>query len=498
MLFNLKIIKGYGVNVAGGNTILVFEQSSTTSNIVKSIDVNTHVIADNLYAAADGRVWYHLESGEGFIIGIGNTNITYAQIVNSLPPLSQVSPQDIKINTAPSVVESTLDSTAVPDAALYDDSKTVVMNTNVINNNTGNSINITPLAPEDHVPSIYNNYTEGMLARPDTVNVEGGMISNIEIYNNFLYSNEFTNAMKTIHSNLDILTSENQATIINTLTEKFNRYKMEYPDTHLNKSFSYVFFTRPDINILENENTLIKQLANDPTFYYLFRNSKNVLLSLTNEFSGTHDLLPLLSNASQSFDVTDEFIKTMEHGETLTGYKMQYGKHNIESKTAGTFNINYEDNKELLIYKIHKAWVEYISRVYRGELVPKQRYLQNKEIDYACSVYYIVCGPDGETILFWSKYYGVFPTSIPSSTTSFTKGSMVRLPEYSINYAYSMREDYNPFILIEFNLNSKGDYIYKPTYIKALGRPGPSISGNPFIQTTTDASGRYEFKLRFR
>ncbi|WP_171567733.1 hypothetical protein, partial [Brevibacillus sp. MCWH] len=160
---------------------------------------------------------------------------------------------------------------------------------------------------------------------------------------------------------------------------------------------------------------------------------KELILSLTDHFSNSHDFHPYLSNTANSFELSDEFIKTVEHGETLTGYKVQYGKNNIESNSSGSFSISYIDDAEFNIYKTHKAWIEYISRVYRGEVTPKRDYIQKKILDYTVSVYYFICGPDGETILFWSKYFGVFPTNTPSSASSWSKGSSVKLPEFTIN-----------------------------------------------------------------
>jgi hypothetical protein len=242
---------------------------------------------------------------------------------------------------------------------------------------------------------------------------------------------------------------------------------------------------------------LVDELINDPTYYYLDQSDQELMTSLTEDFSKSHDLNPFLSNLAASFEISDEYIKTIEHGETLTGYKVQYGRHNIESRTAGTFNINYVDDKNLSVYKLHKAWVEYISRVYRGALSPRRKYIQKKVLDYATSVYYFVCGPDGSTILFWSKYYGAFPTNIPSSANSWSKGSMIKVPDYSISYSYSNKEDFNPAILVEFNENSRGEFKYKKAFIPEIGQAGTSFSGNPFIESVTE-NGQGAFKLRFR
>ena len=126
-----------------------------------------------------------------------------------------------------------------------------------------------------------------------------------------------------------------------------------------------------------------------------------------------------------------------------------------------------------------------------------------KTLDYPCSVYYIITAEDGETILFWSKYYGVFPTNVPSSSYSWTKGNTLASPEVSITYQYSFKEDFNPVSLVEFNLNSRIDSLsnpkYEPVYNEHLGSSGYTWVGRPFIETVTDNdSGKdYYFKLRF-
>ena len=72
----------------------------------------------------------------------------------------------------------------------------------------------------------------------------------------------------------------------------------------------------------------------------------------------------LLSNKAKSFSISDEYISTAEYGQGLTGYKIPYGKTNVESKTAGSFSIDYVDNRDLQIYQVHKLWIEYIFHVF--------------------------------------------------------------------------------------------------------------------------------------
>jgi hypothetical protein len=249
---------------------------------------------------------------------------------------------------------------------------------------------------------------------------------------------------------------------------------------------------------MDGPSSLLSDVDNDPTFYYLFKNNPDILRALTRYFDSSHDFHPFIGNTAQSFELSDEYVKTVEHGETFTGYKVQYGKNNIESKTAGSFSISYVDDQNFSVYKTHKAWIDYISKIYRGEFTTYPEYIQKKILDYACSAYYFLCGPDGETILFWSKYFGVFPTNAPSSSSSWSKGNIMRMPEFSVNYAYAWKEDFSPLSLAEFNMNSSGSYIYKKIYEPSLLATGKTFAGAPFIETKQDASGGYVFKLKFR
>jgi len=327
---------------------------------------------------------------------------------------------------------------------------------------------------------------------PETINGEPNYFMD--------YSNIISN-INIIEKNLNIdINPETSSIIRNDMLNKFNRFKIAFPTLELTKTFSYVFFTRPDLNIYNgNGSTLVDKVENDPYFYYLNKNSPQLLRSLTKFFSIRHDFNPYLSNRAESFELKDEMIKTGEYGETFTGWKIKYGKHNVESKTADSFSISYTDDNNYNVYKIHKAWTDYISKVYRGEFSPNRDSITERVIDYACSVYYFICGPDGETILFWTKYTGVFPTSTPSAASSWQKGNQVKFPNFSIPYEFSWKEDMNPASLAEFNIHSEkyGNARYATTYEAKLGSTGTTFVDAPYVESIV-TNTNYEFKLRFR
>ena len=149
-------------------------------------------------------------------------------------------------------------------------------------------------------------------------------------------------------------------------------------------------------------------------------------------------------------------------------------------------------------------WVHYISGTFRGRFKAKQQTIDDHIMDYAGAVYYILTAEDGETILFWSKYYGVFPSTIPSTQYSWSHGTLLSNPTMDVTFKFSFKEDFNVDALVEFNKNAhvsdvikKGSLPYINTYNKTLGNVGNTWTGAPFIETYYE-DGLTFFKLRFR
>lgn len=325
----------------------------------------------------------------------------------------------------------------------------------------------------------------------------------VTITNSSTYTaSKLQNDMQYIYYNLDISYGGGgfYSGLMPQIFHNFNRYGVEFVDRQLPKTFPHVFFTRPDLNIVKSDGTLTQQAKSDDLYNYVWTNNANIVKSLTQFYTTKHQFNTFIHNNAKSFEVSDEFIKPTEHGETLTGNKIQYGKSDIESRSAGEFSISYVDDANLNVYKMHKLWVDYISKVYRGHFYPRDPYKFNKTLDYTCAAYYILCGPDGETILFWSKYYGVFPTNIPSSTLSWSKGNVLGNPEMSINYSYSFKEDFDPIALAEFNelcatkaSSSKARINYDGNHASM----GSTLVGAPYIDSVK-VGGRKFFKLKWR
>lgn len=294
---------------------------------------------------------------------------------------------------------------------------------------------------------------------------------------------------------------------------KYNRFKLPVPDSQLQRTFAHVFFVKPQCNIMLDTSTgqsMSGQFADNADYMYAASNSPFIIKELSAGVNNQETQFSfILSNAAKSFSLSDEYINTDTYGTGYTGYKVSYGKHGVESRTAGDFSITFQDDRNLSIYRLLKLWVDYIEGVYTGKYYPTDTAIVNHLLDYVGAVYYILTAEDGETILFWSKYYGVYPSSIPSTQYSWSAGTLSSQISMDVKFNFSWKEDYNINAITEFNYNSNlGNFAsskevqYIPVYNKEFGTAGKSWVGRPFIQTVYEGgsgykNGRIKFLLRF-
>ena len=312
---------------------------------------------------------------------------------------------------------------------------------------------------------------------------------------------EISDGLKLLRKSINI-SNDSIATTFKRYTKKYNRFKIPTPNDTLTKTFSHVFFTRPDCNILRKVSSgswkLTDTVKDNPVFSVGMAMNEHLLYQLTSTGPYYNDFMMYASNKAGSFEEKDTSIDMDTYGKTFRGHSIAYGKHNVKSKASSEFSVTYNDDRNLHITHLHNYWTEYISGVYTGRFTPDLNKILQKELDYACSAYYIVTAENGEDIIYWAKYYGVFPTNVPTSMLSWSAGQVITNPEVNITYAYSIREPMNPETLYEFNLNSHpGSYKFAKTYEPSLLSTGRTWVGGPFIEFTKDSNGRPLYKLRF-
>ena len=289
---------------------------------------------------------------------------------------------------------------------------------------------------------------------------------------------------------------------------QFDRFKTPNFGDLLVNAYGHVFFTRPDCRILtyngNSRYSLTDNVENNNLFRDAYQNHLDILKQLVQDTEFSNQFMYYLSNKADGFDLSDKTLDTESYGKNLFGHEVVYGRHTEKSKTAGTFSIPYNDTRNLDIYNLHNYWIHYIEGVYRGTIQPLRMNIVQKILDYVCSVYYFVTAEDNETIIYWTKFYGVFPTNTPDSILSWEMGTPIQNPKATINYAYSWRSmDDDPKVLLDFNNNSSygglsNDFKYQRTYEPDRMGLGSTWVGAPFVEKLPLKNGTYEYKLRWR
>lgn len=286
----------------------------------------------------------------------------------------------------------------------------------------------------------------------------------------------------------------------------YNRFKTADTNLAHNRTVTHVFFTRPDLNLLVKGGGGMQanqQVMNHTEAAMIWRRYPEIFKLLTDgrACSDPDNFNMLLSGQVRSFDIIDENLSTNESGHTWNDYSMVYGDA-YSGRTAGEFSCTFDEVADFSIINMMKLWIMYIDNVARGAWSPSYNlsargdgvngsptiddsHVFKKTLDYAASVYVFKCDPTGENVLYWTKYYGVFPVNTGAGALSWDADSGIgSTPKLSLKFAYSYKKDFSPVSLIEFNDNafvSSGTQVFEPTFDVSQNQSGRPYVGTPFI-----------------
>lgn len=242
---------------------------------------------------------------------------------------------------------------------------------------------------------------------------------------------------------------------------KFNRFDLPEGFLWGGGHRGYIFMTRPDLNLFDEQNltqlNMNNQTASRLAFREIARNGTTVdkenLAMLQQNTGFANAYMPIFTNLSKGYSPEDQVLDTLEKGETHHGMKIKYGKHAGHSRSAGTFTLTLTDTKFYPVYKTLAIWTDYIEMVFLGDMKPKDYYIKYGILDYAVSLYYLVTRSDGAEIVYWEKLQGVFPKNRPDSAFATNKGEFT-YPEYNVQFEYAMKSKsgiLDPVVLSELN-----------------------------------------------
>jgi hypothetical protein len=261
------------------------------------------------------------------------------------------------------------------------------------------------------------------------------------------------------------------------------RLDVEGLDEHIG-GINYIFFVKPDCNIP----TYAAQF--DTSFLPSAMDPESIL---TSSKSGS-PLLKLFTNLSKSISINDQVAGAKTAYETFAGHSFAYGGSSTVEFWNVNFSVTFTELDYLPICRIHKLWLDYISAAKFGFVSRTSENIANNVLDYAGSVYIVSTLPDGETISFWGKYTGVFPTTIPWSSILHADGEQAA-NDVSIGYQATYFQCMDTKILDELQSNFGGGAVSS-----VLFQDNPATNATGFyIQPPTKSSdgSAVPYKIKF-
>ena len=276
------------------------------------------------------------------------------------------------------------------------------------------------------------------------------------------------------------------------LNHSYNRFQYPVADIEHRKSFRNLFFTRPECYIMctdksHNKWGLSKQCEADDEVASSVSRMPHIARMLSPVYvTGTFgtnykydNFNYLLSNRASGFSISEE---TLSVNETVTkgveGYTIVPGMH-MESQQGGSITVTFKDTKYLEIYEYFRLLMLYIYKRRRGIFEPpfaKYDYYNDfpvqfgrltdadmgfwlhpydRALEYTFSMFDIVTNEANDRIIYWCKYYGMYPTQVTINGLNNESGQpMVDQITVEVTFRYQRKLPCSNRSLIEFNFNA--------------------------------------------
>lgn len=288
------------------------------------------------------------------------------------------------------------------------------------------------------------------------------------------------------------------------------RFGILNPYESLTNCREYLFFTKPDLNIYPRDNTngsvskeLNSYLQTKPYWRELASKNYEIIKLLQMSIDPGDKFNHLLENMVQSnLDVPGVTAEMIETPNNMYGVGYTYRGSSEASDDSFDFSLEFKDTKYLPVYHFFKAYEDYETLKHHGQLEPWRQYIMDKILYDQYSIYKFIVDEDGETIIYYAKFFGVKSKSLPRdvfSNTNFDNGL-----SYSIDFNAAFFDDMKPYILTNFNEISRSFYQSRKYQVDihnhVLDRPDNRAAKAAYIvsENSTLAPGGKVYKLKWR
>lgn len=259
----------------------------------------------------------------------------------------------------------------------------------------------------------------------------------------------------------------------------FDRYYSVYLQYEKDVEYQYVFFVRPQLNIVKgipepppsiNFGTveamyrilspeLTDQANNNPTISWVANTHGEIIYNLI-KGGYNHHFMPYLTGRVESLSIPDFAINTYSITQPVTGYNLPLAGNAIESTTGGDISITFRDDGYHRILNMFRVWIEYMHCVTTGLMDPVRHQdsknngpIANNYLDYMGSIYSICTRADGSEIVWFDKFTGVIPTEVPDGNMSFNRGGATE-SNIQIPFKFFHHRACDNAIIMDFNYNA--------------------------------------------
>lgn len=234
------------------------------------------------------------------------------------------------------------------------------------------------------------------------------------------------------------------------------------PPQHLS---GYVFFTRPQLNLMEDnivtkreymdyltkKETSIKRYVRnmlDPRLHY--QNVRCPLVDPLNVF------IPILTNQVETVSGwPDIVLPTHTSPEGLK--KNQYSRPDGITKVYNGFDLNvtFRNTGDEAIMNLIHLWIMYMGDIFRGHLSPYTDFLIENERDFDTRIYRLIMSKDNQRVVNIAATGVSFPINIPISKRFDLTGGLPygeQTKDTDIRFKCMGAEYMDPITVYEFNM----------------------------------------------
>lgn len=255
----------------------------------------------------------------------------------------------------------------------------------------------------------------------------------------------------------------------------------------------YLFFTKPDLNIIQRDDLmglissydLTEGLAGSAFWKELKEERPQTINLLQNSYSPGWNKL-LQNSVISNLEIPSLEGTVTESPVNNYGVGFQYRGTSEASDDSIDFALEFKDTKWLDVYYFFRAYEDYQTLKHHGVVSPWKGYITNRILHDQFAIYKFLVDEDMETLVYWCKLYGVMPMNLPRdvfSTADFSNGL-----SYTINFKAAFFEDMRKDILIDFN-NLAKTYNYGTTNALLI-----STIGSKAEAAAASRAGRYQLE----